>query len=85
MNDNNEIKQKGHIDQIKSSECTRILSTNAKGLDPSHNIKIERFVESFEKFQIDLMLMNKANVKWTPANIDMIERRMKRLECDTVM
>ena len=81
----NEIRNKGHINQIKSIECMRILSINARGLDPSNNEKIERFIASIEQYQIDLMLVNEVNVKWIPANVDKMENRMKRLGRETAM
>ena len=38
-----------------------------------------RFLESCQKYQIDAMLLNEVNAKWTPTNLDKIEQQIKRL------
>jgi len=75
----NEIKNQGYIDSSKLSSCMRLLSMNARGLDPSNNVKMEHFIESVDKYQIDMMLINEVNMKWTPSNLDKMENKMKRL------
>ena len=44
----NEIMHKGCIDNIKANDCIRWISVHARRLDPSNNVKIERFIESVE-------------------------------------
>ena len=57
----------------------RFITLNARGLDPSNNIKIERFTNSMQKYQIDMMLTNEVNMKWTPTNIDRMEQKLRVL------
>ena len=73
------INNKGYIDETKLSTNLRFVTLNAKGLDPNNNLKIERFIKSIEKYQIDMMLLNEVNMKWTPSNIDKIERKLRKL------
>ena len=73
------INDKGHIDETKLSTNLRFVTLNVKGLDPNNNLKIERFIKSIEKYQIDMMLLNEVNMKWTPSNIDKIERKLRKL------
>ena len=82
MNDirnNTIINKEGYIDQNKLTTNMRFITLNARGLDPSNNIKIERFTKSIQKYQIDMMLINKVNMKWTPTNVDRIEQKLRVL------
>ena len=79
INNDNIIKNEGYIDSIKDISNIRILSLNVKGLDPWKYEKMERFLESCEKYQIDAMLLNEVNVKWTSSNLDKMEQQIKRL------
>ena len=45
-----------------------------KGLDLWKYEKIERFIESINRNQIDITMLNEVNVKLNPANIDKIEQ-----------
>ena len=46
---------------------------NSKGLNLWNYECVEMFIESIEKHQIDIMLLNETNVKWIPSNIDKME------------
>ena len=74
-----EIRNEGYIDPIKHSNNIRIMSLNVKGLDPWKYEKIERFIESSNQNQIDIMMVSEVNVKWNPVNLDRMEQQMKRL------
>ena len=69
----------GHIDAIKSSFNIRIMNLNVKGLSLKNNEKIERFMDSIERYQVDIMHLNEVNVKWTPTNLDTISLKLKKL------
>ena len=45
-NNDNMIRNEGHIDSIKDICNIRIMSLNVKGLDPWKYEKMERFLES---------------------------------------
>jgi len=79
MRNNTIINKEGYIDQNKLITNIRFITLNARGLDPSNNIKIERFIKSIQKYQIDIMLINEVNMKWTPANIDRMEQKLRVL------
>ena len=51
------IQYQGYIDKIKSVENIRILTLNPKGINPWNNYKIESFLTSCDKYQIDIALM----------------------------
>ena len=80
-----EINNKGYIDENKMPTNMRFLALNIKGIDPKSIVKIERFIISIQKYQIDMMLLNEVNVKWTPVNIDRMEHRLKVLGRETKM
>ena len=69
-----EIRNEGYIDSIKDTNNVRIMSLNVKGLDPWKYEKMERFIDSCQRIQIDVMMLNEVNVKWIPANIDKMEQ-----------
>lgn len=73
------IQHQGYIDEIKSVENIRILTLNPKGINPWNNYKIESFLTSCDKYQIDIALMQETQVKWTPANVDKMTSRLQRL------
>ena len=79
MKTNAVINNEGYIDRNKLPTNMRFLTLNIKGLDPKKIVKMERFINSIQKYQIDTMLLNEVNVKWAPANIDRIEQRLKVL------
>jgi len=73
------IQHQGYIDEIKSVENIRILTLNPKGINPWNNYKIESFLTSCDKYQIDIALMQETQVKWTPANVDKMTSSLQRL------
>lgn len=79
MRNNTIINKEGYIDQNKLTTNMRFITLNARGLDPSNNIKIERFTKSIQKYQIDMMLINEVNMKWTPTNVDRMEQKLRVL------
>ena len=60
---NTEINNEGYIDENKMPTNIRFLALNIKGIDPESIVKIERFIISIQKYQIDMMLLNEVNVK----------------------
>ena len=79
------INNPGHIDSIKSSFNIRIMNLNFKGLSPKNNEKIERFMDSIGRYQVDIMNLNEANVKWAPANLDIISLKLRKLRREIVI
>ena len=73
------IKNRGYIDIIKASFNTRILSINTCGFSPSNNEKIKMMIANCKEMQIDILLLNETNMKWTQMNQDWIIRRLKAL------
>lgn len=79
------IRNPGYIDAMKSNFNIRIMNLNVKGLSPSNNEKIDRFIESIEKYQVDIMQINEVNVKWIPANLDKMKSKLKTLGREIVI
>ena len=52
-----------HVDEIKLSTCMRFVTLNVKDLDPKSIEKMDRFIASMKKCQVDVMLLNKVNAK----------------------
>ena len=73
MKEKYETLNQGYIDENKRLENTRILALNPNGLNPWDEQKMNMFVQSCTKNQIDIALLNEMNVKWTPAILDKIE------------
>ena len=71
------IVHKGYVDTNKLSENTRILTLNPNGINPWDNIQINMLTNAIETKQIDIALFNETNMKWTPANLDKIEKEMR--------
>ena len=44
---------------------------------------MEMFITSINKHQIDIIILNETNIKWTPTNIDKMEQNLKRLGRET--
>ena len=57
------INNEEYIDRNKLPTNMRFLTLNIKGLDPKTIVKMERFINSIQKYQIDMILLNKVNVK----------------------
>ena len=79
------IRNDGYIENVKNTSNTRILSLNPRGLSPSNDSKIEMLLEACCKYQIDVILLNETNTKWTTINLDKIEKRFKELGCKTLI
>ena len=82
---NNEIKNEEYVDSNKLSNNIRLLTMNSKGLNLWNYEWMEMFIESIEKYQIDVMLLNETNVKWTLSNKDKMENVVKRLGRETTI
>ena len=54
----NNIRNKGYIDEIKMPENIRILVLNPNGLDPWNNYKMYLFKDSIERHNVDIMMLN---------------------------
>ena len=85
MTRDNTIKYEGYIDKNKININMRIITVNVRGLDPKNEDKMHQFITSIEKYQIDMICLNEVNVKWTPANIDKFERKVKVLGRETMV
>ena len=73
------IQNEGYVDNIKNNENTRILSLNPRGINPWNNYRMEMLLESYETYQIDVLLLCETQVKWTASNLDKIESCLKKL------
>ena len=85
MTRDNTIKYEGYIDKNKININMRIITVNVRGLDPKNEDKMHQFITSIEKYQIDMICLNEVNAKWTPANIDKFERKVKVLGRETMV
>ena len=70
---------------MKNLTNTRILSLNPRGLGPRNESKMQMLLETYSKQQIDIILLNKTNAKWTTCNLDKIERKFKELGRETTV
>ena len=68
-----QIMHQGYIDTIKLNENTRILSFNPNGINTWDDIQTTMLTQAFEKYQIDIVMLNETNIKWNPRNLDKIE------------
>ena len=60
---NNKIIYKGYIDNVKASYNIRILALNPNGCVPKDDSKIQMLINRYNKYGIDIMLLNKMNIK----------------------
>ena len=77
INTHNKITHKGCIDNAKMNENTRILSLNTNGINPWNDIQMNMMLQGIQENQIDIILFNETNIKWTPSNLDKIEKELK--------
>ena len=75
---NNQIKHEGYIDETKLLENTRILSLNPNGINPWDDIQSNMLTDAIHRYQIDILMLNETNIKWTPRNVDKIENILKQ-------
>ena len=73
MNNDVATRNEEHVEVIKDSSNVRLMYLTAKGFDLWKCEKMERFLESCEKHQIDTMLLKKIKIKWNAVNLDEIE------------
>ena len=57
-----------------------MLSMNLFGCDLSNPTKIHVSKEAMEQSQLDVILTNKVNTKWTSINISKIEQEMSKID-----
>ena len=76
---NYQIQHIRYVDHQKSQENIRILNLNPQRINPWNNYKMQMLLESCEKYKVDVLLLNKTQVKWNPSNLDKMEQRMKIL------
>ena len=74
---NNEIQYRGYIDRTKVQYNTRILVLNPSGCRPETKIQI--LINEYEKYEIDILVLNKTNTKWNAPNRDKIRRKLQVL------
>ena len=78
MSRNNQIKHRGYIDKTKLEENTRILSFNLNSINPQDNMKITMLLQAIKSYQIVIAMLNEINIKWSPQNLDKIEKELKK-------
>ena len=78
----NIIKFRGYIDDRKSLENVRILTLNPRGINLWKSYKIDMFLNTCKKHQVDIILLSETQVKWTPANLDRMENQFRTLGKD---
>ena len=79
------INHPGYIDSKKQSENIRIISLNAKGINPWNQYRMTLLKQSIKKYEIDIILLNETQLKWMPANRDKFNREMKELGRETIV
>ena len=75
----NYIRNEEYIDNIKEGYNTRILSLNSRGLCPGQDNKIQMLIDSYNKYQINIILLYKTNIKWMTNYLDKMEKKIKSL------
>ena len=73
------ITHPGYIDTIKSEENIRILSLNIREINPWNQYRMSLLKKSIHKHNIDIILLNETQLKWTLANRDKFNKEMKEL------
>ena len=71
------IRNKGYIGTVKAPFNTRLLSINTCGFKSSNDEKIQMMINACERLSINIMLLNKINIKWIPWNQDKIKMKLK--------
>ena len=84
-NNNLQIMHKGYIDISKLAENMRILVLNPKGLNLWNDYKMDLFINSCKKKQIDVILLSETQIKWTPRNIDRMKQRIHSISRNAVV
>ena len=70
----------GYLEESKSIRNISILSLNPHGYSPFNSSKMHMLQQAIERLQLDIMLMNKVNTKWTSINISKIEQEIYRID-----
>ena len=70
----------GYIDENKSTRNIRLLSLNPHGCNPFNSSKMVMLQQAIGKLQLDVILLNEVNTKWTTRNISKIEQEMTKID-----
>ena len=76
---NDNIRYEGYIDNMKLNGNIRILSLNPHGCKPKDTSKMTDLKNAIQKYDIDVIMMNETNTKWTTVNISKMERWMRSI------
>ena len=78
--ENNEVTSSGYLDSNKSNRNIRLLSINPHGCNPFNPIKMHMLKQAIQQFQLDVILMNEVNTKWTSINVSKIEQEISQID-----
>jgi len=74
---NEDIRNKGYVDNVKLQGIVRVVSVNTRGCSPTNERKMNQLKEAVEQYDIDVLLLNEVNTKWNTVNISRMERIIK--------
>ena len=74
------INNNRYIDSTKAHGNVRLLSMNPHGCRPFNSSKMHMLKQSIRRMNIDIILMNETNMKWTSTYISKIEKEMKEID-----
>ena len=80
-----EINHQGYVDINKTIDNVRILVLNTRGCNPWNDYKGEMLIKACQELQVDIALLNKTNVKWTPGNLDKMKQRFSSIEREVLV
>ena len=63
MQQDDMIVNQEYVNNNKLAESIRILALNPRGINPWDNSKTQRLTEIINNLQIDVILLNKTNIK----------------------
>ena len=66
---NEDARNKGHVDATKSHGTVRLVALNVRGCSPTNVRKINHLKDAAMKYDMDGLLLNEVNAKWNTANI----------------
>ena len=78
-NEENYVRNPGHVDEIKLIDNVRILTLSPRGCVPIDKSKTCMLIEAMKRHQIDVVLLNEKNTKWNAMNEERMERTLKKI------
>ena len=64
---------------IKNTSNIRILNINPNGLRETADLKIQQLTQSISKYDLDIIILNETNCKWTTLNQSKIKKKLMKI------